>query len=99
MSERLTIYHYDRWYCFTHVSEIEPEITAASQRTYLLPLNATILEPPEDDGKIAVFDQDRFRWHLLDDHRGETWWTHRGEWVVIARPGDPSQFGFLPQRP
>ena len=93
MSERLKIFHYDRWFCFSHESEIEPEQTAVAQKVYLLPVNATILEPPEADGKVAVFDQELFRWHLLDDHRGEQWFTHRGEAIAIRRPGDPSSFG------
>ena len=93
MSERLKIFHYDRWFCFSHESEIEPEVTAGAQRVYLLPLNATILEPPEGEKLVAVFDPDLFRWHLMDDHRGEQWFTHRGEAIAIRRPGDPCQFG------
>lgn len=99
MSERLTIYHYDRWYCFSHVSQIEPETTSQAQRVYLLPLNATILEPPEHDGQVAVFDQERFCWRMLEDHRGETWFTHRGEGVPIRRPGNPVNFGLQAQWP
>jgi hypothetical protein len=93
MSERMKIYHYDRWYCFTHESEIEGEVTAGGARVFLLPLNATILEPPEGDGLIAVFDQDYFRWRLMDNHRGEQWFTHRGESVLVKRPGNPAEFG------
>lgn len=93
MSEKLRIFHYDKWFCFTHESEIEPEVSALAQRVYLLPLNATILEPPEGVGLVAVFDQDIFRWRLMDDHRGEQWFTYRGEAVAIRRPGDPAQFG------
>jgi hypothetical protein len=93
MSERLTIYHYDRWYCFSHVSQIEPEIVAVAQKVYLLPLDSTILEPPEGEGLVAVFDPDLFRWHLMDDHRGEQWFTYRGDPIAIHRPGDPTQFG------
>lgn len=89
----IEIYHFDRFYCFTHVSKCVGQMDGYGRTIYVLPPNSTISEPPEEEGQIAVIDIDTRRWVLVESHRGEQWFNHRGEPVIIERPGNPEDFG------
>lgn len=89
-------FHYDRFYCFLREEDIPGTLDGFGRTIYVLPPCCTVLEPPEEDGMIAVHDPDARRWHLLPNHRGETWFNHRGETIVIERPGNPADFGLTP---
>lgn len=97
MGERLKVYHYDRYFCFVRESEIEGMRDGFGRYHFDLPLNTTLNEPPEEAGKVAVLDPDTRQWSLLANHRGERWWSHRGEEVIVERPGDPHDFGLYPE--
>ena len=51
-----------------------------------IPAYATTLAPPEQKEKQAiVFDSGR--WTYVEDHRGEVWWTDKGEEIFIRNLG------------
>lgn len=91
---QLRIYHFDRFMCFTHEGVCHGQMDGYGNTIYVLPTNATITEPPEEEGQVAVLDQESRQWRLMESHRGETWYNPRGEPVVIERPGNPLDFGF-----
>lgn len=92
----LKIFHFDRYWCFLREQDIAGSLDGYGRTAYMLPPNSTIVEPPEAEGMIAVHDPDTYQWFLLPNHRGETWYNHRGEAVVIERPGNPADFGLTP---
>lgn len=91
----LTCYRYDEYGAFFRIEAVEGERTQHGDVMYRLPFNATIREPPEQEGKVAVFDWKRDLWVLMPDHRGETWKKPNGESVLIQRPGYPGDWGLL----
>lgn len=94
----LQIYHFDRYMCFTHEGTCVGQMDGYGNTIYVLPPNATITEPPEEEGQIAVLDQESRQWRLMESHRGERWFNSRGEEVVIERPGNPYDFGLRRDR-
>ena len=60
---------------YTEVEEGSEE-TPQPIYSYLLPVNATFIEPPESqDGYTAVFDTDNQEWIQTLDKRGTEYWT------------------------
>lgn len=89
----LRIYLYDRFFCFTEERLLPADFDGFGRTIYVLPPNATIIEPPEEEGKVAVHDPQLRVWTLLESHRGEVWFNNQGEAVTIERPGNPADFG------
>lgn len=54
-----------------------------------LPANCTMIKPPETgDGVIAVFDEEKQKWLITEDHRGEVVYsTETGNEILINEPG------------
>lgn len=63
-----------------------------------LPANSTDIAPPDiPTGFAAVFNADGMKWHLMEDHRGETVYsTETGDAVPISELGElPENVTFI----
>ncbi len=82
----MDIYHYhpiSGEFLYQGTAEADP-LDAGS---WLIPAHATMLAPPAETGKAAVWSEGG--WTLVDDHRGETWFSGYGRPVEIAALGVP----------
>jgi hypothetical protein len=65
---------------------------------FLYPAFCVTVEPPaSQNGFARVWNGED--WTQVQDHRGEIWWTTNGEPVQIENLGNPSQDGYLEERP
>jgi hypothetical protein len=94
----LAIYNYHPDHgAFVSVDEADPDPMVEGD--YIIPANATAVEPPEmtTDGYVQCWRDGA--WVEIEDHRGELWWTPTGDPVTISKPGNPADDGLLPEEP
>lgn len=75
---------------FTYVSDadespLEPEV-------FLIPANATDIEPPKEKKNYSVVFNDKNKWIYVEDHRGETWFDKEGNALIVDFLGNPEFF-------
>ena len=64
-----------------------------------VPEDATRVEPPPSlTGYSIVWDRTEY-WNLIEDHRGEIWYTADGQPVAIVELGDPAEDGLSSTKP
>ena len=92
----------DIWHYNQHTGELISKGTADPDQLtpgkWLYPAHSTTLKPPTIvDGYARVFRGDG--WTLVEDHRGEVWWTAEGRPVEVTDLGDPRTAGLLSSEP
>ena len=94
----IRVYTYDEFYYYQSSRLVEGELTAAGERLYRVPYRATLVEPPEEEGFVAVYVPTTDDWCLLQDHRGEVWFDQGGAEKQVRRPGNPVDMGLRRDR-
>lgn len=70
----------------------------APDGTWLVPGNCTTIAPPQTGTLQAAIWRDG-AWHVVPDHRGETWYRADRAAVLVQDLGDPGAAGLLPTQP
>ncbi|MGY6769527.1 hypothetical protein [Komagataeibacter sp. NFXK3] len=83
----LTIYNYDSYGCYRSNYENYFSIGVGH------PAYSTLQAPPEHEkGKVAVWDEKTQKWSLIDDYRGQEWYSKKdGSPYIISEPGKPDE--------
>lgn len=95
---KLRAYRFDgRLHAYNGCIDVEPEMLADGGTAYILPKWSTLIEPPEllPAGKVPVWLERPGKWVVVSDHRGEIWFSWRGEQIVIDRLGNPATWGLF----
>lgn len=66
---------------------------------FLIPANATSIEPPADipANKVVIFNDNK--WEFVDDHRGEIWWIDHSTPFKIQELGNPLDLNYSKTQP
>ncbi|HDI3034378.1 tail fiber assembly protein [Cronobacter sp. EKM101R] len=85
VARTITVYNYSS-HSFEYIGASDAYIPPHTG----LPAYCTDIEPPQaTDGYVAVFDEDKNKWSLIQDHRGMTVYnTDTGDAVFISELGD-----------
>lgn len=90
------------WHCDPRTGELIGQGTAdpdpLTPGNWLIPAHATAVAPPTASAGYARVYQGGV-WTLVEDHRGEVWWSAEGQKVEITDLGDPRSAGLLSSQP
>lgn len=82
---------------FMGATEADPNPVRPGE--FLIPANATLIEPPGDPAAGNAMTWDGSEWVEIKDHRGETWWNTAGEPMTINKIGDPAEHDLQSEPP
>ena len=93
----MKIYKYDpktKEYKATETAMLDPmESKLQGKDVYLMPANATDIEPPIKEGYVAVWNGQG--WGLVEDHRKQKYWMPEDKYGTPAR--EMKELGPLPE--
>ena len=98
----MLIYNYDRdTGAFLYASEPRLDLLETETRKaphFLIPAYATVEPPPSSKPRWWPCWRDG-AWRMVEDHRGDIWYTPEGRRVEIGSVGNPSDSGLLNENP